>query len=282
MKFCLAVTLYYPRTSEISQVLSYASSFEQVYVYDNTPYEKNVPDQKATFNDPKFRYFSNHSNDGICVAMNTIASEAIKAGFDYMVMLDQDSIFDPLDIASFEKQISEFPATPKVAMFGATICYKAELRGTNYPRKHAYHQEQWIITAGTALSLKAFQDIGEFDPAFFIAYIEPEYCHRAHLKGYAIVVFEDVILWQRQGIVSTYMGVTRYFDPPIRDYYVHRNRLYYAHKWFHGPKKWVFYLKSFRDYLRVWFTLPEKRKRLAYLRKARWDYHHHYMGRVRE
>jgi rhamnosyltransferase len=265
----------------VDHLQTYAKSFGRIYVFDNTPYKVGEKNRAGSFKDSVFTYYSFAQNLGICVALNVCGFDAFKQGFDYVLLLDQDSDFSPDDVSKLKDDVEHYQG-PQAAMFGPTICYEPDKRSQGIPTRKAWHFEDWIITSGTMLSVQAFKAIGPFDPSFFIAYIEPSYCLKARRKGYQIVVFEDVVLYQMQGSFVTYHGKQHRTDAPIREYYVHRNRLYFAHKSFKWYQRGVFYLKSLHDYLRILFHEPDKNQRFAYLKKARHDFRHHSMGRIKE
>jgi rhamnosyltransferase len=281
MKYAMVVTLYHPTAAMLEHLQIYRHSFEKIFVFDNTPYEPGDRKPTDSFQYPVFTYYSFSQNLGICVALNVCCFAALRQGFDYAFLFDQDSDFTPDDITLMKKDVETYSG-PKAAMFGPTICYDPDRRANPITTHEGWHIEKWIITSGTVLSLPAFQTIGPFDPKFFIAYIEPWYCLEAKRKGFATIVFENVVLYQMQGYFMIYHGKKHRADPPIRDYYVHRNRLYFAHKSFHWFQRGVFYLKSLHDYLRILLHEPEKKKRFAYLAKARRDFHKKEMGRIKE
>jgi rhamnosyltransferase len=98
-----------------------------------------------------------------------------------------------------------------------------------------------LITSGTLLNLKLFNEIGRFDEALFIDLVDFDYCIRAQLAGYRIIQFTDVTLVHKLGTTARRSSIkTLYLVKkqkrlyvPLRCYYMFRNMLYLKTKYRH-------------------------------------------------
>ena len=101
MKFCGVVVWYNPADDVLNNINSYITEIEKLYIIDNSKDNHNnlLADYKYQ---NKCEYISLHKNLGLAYALNVGCKKAIKDSFDYVLTMDQDSIF--VKITLFEKQ----------------------------------------------------------------------------------------------------------------------------------------------------------------------------------
>ena len=279
MNLGLCITLYNPIDKYIENILSISDIFEKVYVYDNSNYS-NSQNLAALFSSRNnILYYSNSINDGLCVAFNVACRQSVKDSIDWLLFLDQDSTFDKDSILLLKKYASQVDQD-MVGMVGPRIVYQWE-NLNNLKVKTATEHPKWIITSGSMLNMNAYKSVGDFDENYFINYIEPDYCFRLRQKGYDIIVFNDVLLFQVLGYDEK-SGKKVGTHSPLRLYYTHRNKKYFAKKFkkelgFFG--RLLFLLKRSSSYIRGVLFKENKKERLQFIKKANLDFKKGSFGR---
>ena len=91
------------------------------------------------------------------------------------------------------------------------------------------------ITSGSLMNVKAYKEIGPLIDDLFIDYVDTEYCLRAQLKGYKILVNTRANLYHnlgnRQEVSFLNKKIYPTFHNPIRRYYIARNRIFMIRKY---------------------------------------------------
>lgn len=222
------VITYHPGPEVFKNVQSYLSQVDHLYIADNS--SPKLSFSKEILDATKITVLSNGGNEGIAVRINQVADLAIKAGYDWLLTMDQDSYFDVENIQAYFDYLQAYPGADQVAMFGVETVEKPELiADLNEPVDR-------LITSGSMLNLSLFKEIGPFDQQLFIDEVDHEYCYRAGLKGYAIIQFTHIFLEHQLGesvAVKTLKGTqkTTSFHSPLRIYYMVRNYLYVRDKY---------------------------------------------------
>ncbi|MEM0953553.1 MAG: glycosyltransferase family 2 protein [Pseudomonadota bacterium] len=142
-------------------------------------------------------------NRGLAAGLNTGIRAAIEAGYEYVLLSDQDSLpaedmVQQLHVC--RRQLDE--EGDRVAAVGPR--YSDLYTGYTYPfqvsspsktfHTHAhpsseqlYLYTQSLITSGSLLPVAALLDIGLMREDFFIDFVDTEWCHRARAQGYVVV-----------------------------------------------------------------------------------------------
>lgn len=101
MKFCGVVVWYNPADDVLNNINSYITEIEKLYIIDNSKDNHNnlLADYKYQ---NKCEYISLHKNLGLAYALNVGCKKAIKDSFDYVLTMDQDSIFEPTAVSKLK------------------------------------------------------------------------------------------------------------------------------------------------------------------------------------
>lgn len=217
------VVLFNPVPNEVYTLInSIKDQVDHIFLVDNTP-EKDLTKQFEDLR--KATYLPNKKNYGIAKALNQLMEQAEKTGYDWLLTLDQDSVFPENGIDHFEKIITN---TKELAI----ICPVFEDRGTG----NLLGQEGFVdccITSGALTSIKAWREAGKFDEWFFIDLVDFELCARLRQKGYKIYQTSSVVLSHQIGNPKTVKRFGRTISSSnhsaMRYYYQSRNYLVYKH-----------------------------------------------------
>lgn len=277
MKVCLGVILYNPSQENINNILKYSEIIKKIYIYDNT----DIIDSGLykTFSDKSiYKYMPQKSNLGMAKALNDLCNTAILDGYDYIITMDQDSIFENSSIALLVDFISNNDlldigiVAPNVK-FSNWKTGRFE-RDSILKHENEYSLVNWTITSGSAVNLKSYLLTEGFDEKYFIDRLDFDYCEQLNMLNKKIIVLNKSILYQKLGEGTRSFYGFRYSEhSTLRNYYIFRNRLYYSDKHLHGIKRIFFRLTaSFKQLLMIILIDNYKLDKVKILSKAYRDY----------
>ncbi|MBB6005615.1 glycosyltransferase family 2 protein [Arcicella rosea] len=283
MKIAAVVILYHPTVKTLENIKTYASVLDQVYAFDNT--EEGSVIKNSLMEIPNISYFNDKHNAGIAKRLNTAAQIAINDGFDWLLMMDQDSSFNYSTFNLYRDNISNYPDKNQVAIFGPNFSREQQ----NSFETIIPEEVSALITSGSILNLSAYQQIGMFDEALFIDGVDTEYCLRAQNSGFKIVQLFNIFLKhelgesvRRASIKTLYLvKKTKAIHSPIRCYYIYRNNLYLQDKYKYFDKTVMKYIHkgAIADIKRSILYGREFRNIAKYIVEARRDFKQKKMGK---
>ncbi|MDR6563883.1 MULTISPECIES: glycosyltransferase family 2 protein [unclassified Arcicella] len=284
MKTAAVVILYHPTQQTLQNINSYHTAVDKLFVLDNTEGSASIINQ-SSFNNPTIHYSCDGINKGIAERLNEAAQQAINEGFEWLLLMDQDSSFEGNTFDLYIDSITNYQDKKQVALFGPNFSrqYKESIAETNLVKVPA------MITSGSFLNLAAYQQIGPFDEALFIDGVDTEYCLRAQNCGYDIIMFLNIFLKhelgeavKRASIKTLYMvKKVKDIHSPIRCYYIYRNNLYLQTKYKHLDKMVMKDINggAITNIKKSIFYGTESRQIFKYLIKAHRDFKQNKMGK---
>ena len=244
MKIGGVTVLYHPQPRFLAHLESYIESLDVLIVIDNSESPQSWVAEQLLQKD-KVRYLAPGKNLGIAAALNMAADEALAQACDWLLMMDQDSMFAPGSMACMIAETKRLMALEvSLGMVVPRIRSSVsgqELAGTRTGIKlteqglGADRQVEPVLTAwtsGSLLLLAAYRRCGPFMEHLFIDSVDHEYCLRLNSHGCKICRLSQVILLHALGSLSA----QRIFGIPVattnhsalRRYYITRNRLFVA------------------------------------------------------
>lgn len=227
MNFCCGVTLYYPSEEELNAIIKYKDIFEVVYLFDNTDSNERLDNEKYFYNDDRIIYISTKENEGLSVAYNNMCQKAISHGFDYICLLDQDSLINTNDLIKMIDYIKIYNRTD-AALYVPEVIYKHE---NNYMKsvedKCIGVEIDWAISSGSFINLLSYQKTEGFDENYFIDRLDYDYCITVRKLGYKVIKIKNAFLYQTLGEQGNGIFKNVSQHSPIRHYYIFRNRFYF-------------------------------------------------------
>lgn len=184
-------------------------------------------------------YVKTARNSGIAHALNLGYRRADAEGADWVLTMDQDSAWNPLELERFLEAASVFALDPSVAIIapnftGSGIPLPGD--GSLGPRTC-----DGVISAGSLVRLHAFRVADGYNEALFIDQVDHEFGYRLRRQGLTIVRLEGIQLTHSVGERRevTVFGRTLVSEghTAMRKYYIVRNGLYIREhfKDFPGP-----------------------------------------------
>ncbi len=105
-RFCGCVVLFNPDDSVINNIKSYINQLEYLYIIDNSPIDHSEW-IKQNLRNASYQYYGFKENLGLAFALNYACKKAIKDGFDYILTMDQDSIFENNSVEKLKEYASK-------------------------------------------------------------------------------------------------------------------------------------------------------------------------------
>jgi rhamnosyltransferase len=203
-------------------------------VVDNTPDGKSAA---ALGLSPEVGFLPNGANVGIATALNQGVEALLRAGFEMAILFDQDSE-PPLALLRElpEILVQEEAAGKRVALVGPAYD-DPRLRGVApfvrfgwwklkriEPAGHDPVDVDFLISSGSCVNLRHWNEIGPMDDALFIDFVDLEWCVRARHKGFHVLGIPWVRMTHELGGEPVkVLGRSYPMHGPIRHYYQFRN-----------------------------------------------------------
>jgi len=195
----------------------------------------------------------NTKNLGSCGAIGIGLSHALEQGFDWMWLLDADSVPEPDALArllelysgwssAFQEEIGAMACLPYdqsigKQLHGVLFTSRGRVVVTPEPEQRYYMCHMTHVWSGSLYRFAAVRRVGLPNPDYFIDRGELEYMYRMMKSGYKAFIHRDAVL--RHNVGGTSVGpskrleigpfaITWYEAAPLRCYYTVRNTLYFT------------------------------------------------------
>jgi rhamnosyltransferase len=242
---CAVVVTYHPDPGFSDRLAQVRSQVGRVVVVDNgsSPPAREILRNMAAGTDVDL--ILNDANLGVATALNQGIGQARDRSFRWALTLDQDSVVEPFLIETLLEAHNDFPMKEKVAVVGSN--YYDEKRGKTLvpgsPGQPAYQEQTTVITSGSLISVDAYGRIGPFRDDFFIDHVDDEYCLRAQAMGCKVILCRRPVIRHSIGgaVGKRILGRTVWSSnhSTVRRYYMARNFLWVARKYFSCRPGWV-------------------------------------------
>lgn len=239
MNIAGVVILYHPDMELLSaNIQTYVSGLKQLYVYDNSETKTPGIEEALTNINPSIQYKFFNANDGIAKRLNQAMDQAALNQYDYLLTMDQDSSFKAGDFEKYQSLIQS-SAFNNVAQFGVN-CQPDFTQPKEQPE-----EALTLITSGSILNLSLIKNIGPFNEALFIDFVDAEFSYRVIQNGYLNLMFSNIVLNHALGTLvegrslGNFKKSMRIIHAPNRVFYIVRNGLYllFKVKGFTSPMK---------------------------------------------
>lgn len=256
MRYCAVVVWYDPEPNAENNILSYMDAAECVYVVDNSVGSHADRLSRMPFRE-KCVYLPLGENRGLAAALNVGCRRAAQDGFTHVLTMDQDSRFEPGAALRLCRCMEETGG--RYVIVSPNLCpMLPDENGGSVPGAPRWGREErlpqnWVITSGSLMSLRAFAEAGGFDEALFIDHVDIDLCIRLRQNGGEICMLGEAVLLQQFGNARPrrllWKTVYPTFSGPVRTYYLFRNQKYLEKKYgrdirpFIGVELWRFAVK---------------------------------------
>ncbi len=226
---CAVLVSFHPDPGLAARVSRILAQVGALVIVDNGSGEAEVRMLTQLSADPKISLELNRQNLGVARALNIGVRRARALGYDWVLLLDQDSVPDADMVDELIAAHASFPDPARLAVLGAGF------RDVHDPDSGASGGEpgpRWVeaesvITSGSLLGLATLDRIGAFREEFFIDYVDSEYCFRARAKGYRVVRTRKPLMSHAIGASTRHaiLGIRKWTSNHSADrrYYMARN-----------------------------------------------------------
>jgi GT2 family glycosyltransferase len=225
----------------------------RIVVIDNGSVDGTAEELKAQFG-KKIDIIENGSNLRFSRGNNAGIEFALKAGADYIMLLNDDIMIDPhmvKELVAVAESNSRIGAVgPKMYYYNLPnqlwfaggvvslvrgVCSHRGIREFDHGQFDQVSECDYITGCGLMMRRAAVEKVGMLDPAYSAYYEDTDWCWRAKLAGYRMVYVPRAKLWHKIS-ASTGGQLTRY---KIK------------HKLISG---WIFFSRYAKPY--HWLTIP--------------------------
>lgn len=235
MKLAGCVVLYNPCDEVFQNIESYSNLLDLLIVVDNST-KKNIQliEKIKFYNKNKLCYIDNGGNLGIATALNKAADEAISKKYNWLLTMDQDSLF--INFNHYIDCLKSIENKENIALLAANTTRDAKNKLPLKPTLK-YEEKFSVITSANIINLNYFNDIGRFTDKLFIDLVDHEFCLKINNMKLKILYFKDVLVEHALGEVNLrkniLTGKMRYKveHNAQRAYYITRNYLYVSKKY---------------------------------------------------
>ena len=198
-------------------------------VVDNGSSESHLAMLRGGRSEFDFELLENGCNLGIAVALNIGVSEARAKASPWVALFDQDS---RVESGFIDSMLATFENARDPSLVGV-VCplYQDTNTGVTFPIQRSKAGEVLsAMTSGSLIPMKLFDQVGAFNEALFIDYVDIEFCLRCRRAGYSIVQSPQAVLYHSLGRITRHRILGRWFastnHSAARRYYITRNRLW--------------------------------------------------------
>lgn len=239
---CAIVVTYHPDHKLYTLLQSLLAQAGMVLIIDNTESTANslVTDVEQHLPQDNLKKIMLGYNAGVGAALNKGIAWAKQQGMPYVLLSDQDSCPANNMAAELLNAQQLLSADHKIAAVGP-LCIDSR-NGQTMPfikfsgcqqnnsiffaTNKNYQVVDFLITSGSLIALRTFEQVGLFDESLFIDNVDIEWCLRAAKRGFACIGVNSATLQHHLGEkVVILFGRSVRNHQPLRLYYRFRNSL---------------------------------------------------------
>ena len=250
---CAVYVTYHPDTRFPERVARIVPQVAHIVIVDNCSNEEAVRMLRALCEGGNSELIENTENLGIATALNQGVRHAIELGYAWGLTLDQDSWPEAELVTTLSEIYAAHPDREKVKMIGSN--YRSPV--TEYSVldcegvTSGFIETEAVITSCSMMSLKTFEEVGPFRDDFFIDHVDHEYCLRLRSHGYKVIISCKPLMVHSIGNGTNHKILWKNLvcsnHPPIRKYYIMRNRLVLYRMYAFNEPLWI--IRSLREVL---------------------------------
>jgi len=273
------MVVYNPDSALEQNIKALLSEVARLIVVDNCsdpPVRSRVAALAASCN---FEVIWNKENIGLAAGLNTgIRCALANEQYQWIATFDQDSrVFPGFSTAMMEAQAAcQF--RDKVAIIAPHHVSSLEVGDETLPRGGLQLKEIKVaLQSGSLFSRAAFKDVGLFDEAFFIDYVDFEFCLHLRKSGFRIIEASHAPVNHRVGMPTRhkFLGITCtvFNHSPLRRYYAARNRLRVYRRYAFSDPRWICHdiWSWFKEIVKLVLFESNRWEKLAFAARGVWD-----------
>jgi rhamnosyltransferase len=219
---CAVVVWYNPNEEIARNILRYNEGVYKVFVIDNSDKSNQLLLDELKLENVCYHFIG--ENRGIAAALNIGFEYAHKHHAEWVLTMDQDSIFEGESFDNYKKEIRGYTDKSEVGIFSI----KHNFINLDEKAGDRYREKKWAMCSGNIISYQAYHRAGGYREDFFVDWVDYEFCVRIKKANYKIIECTQVLLKHFLGesiMETTFFGSKKYIpDYPLwRKYYLARN-----------------------------------------------------------
>lgn len=216
------VIWYKPGAKEVEAIKLYNNDVEQVIVVDNSDTDNSA----LCAGIANAKYISLGGNKGIAAALNRGCEEAMRAGAQWVLTMDQDSRWDQQSVRQYIEEAEGYEGFEKVGIFSPF--HDCDGTPDRHKKDGKYQEMKIIMCSGNLLRLEAWKAAKGFKEDFFIDCVDDEISCHLRALGWLIVRTNRILLTHHLGNGAQIVKIIHHpytSHPAWRYYYRGRNML---------------------------------------------------------
>jgi rhamnosyltransferase len=189
---CAVVVTYFPDSGFGDRMERVAKQVSRIVIVDNRSQGECLARIQEVVERLGIHFISNASNEGIARALNAGVRWAESQGYRWVLTLDQDTLVAADMVSSLAQVFRSNPFPQQPAMIGSNSRDQfGKLTSSEEPIEpggFCGKETKTVLMSGSLVSVDAFTSIGGFREDFFMDCVDHEYCLRARLHGYRILM----------------------------------------------------------------------------------------------
>jgi rhamnosyltransferase len=275
-KVCAVIVTHANGECLLSCVNAVVDQVSEVVLISNGSSAKGLALLRELERRPRVAVIYNGSNMGIACAMNQGVRYAIERGHRWVLTLDDDSEATP---GMVDKLLEIYRALGDRVGIVAADPFDINTRRfqqAGIDRTACYVFAKSVISSGSLIDTRVFGRVGFFDEAFFMYYVDDDFCLRVSRSGLKIVLCCEALLRHREGakVTRRFCGREIFYDEQGGEakYYIARNGIYLALKY---PRETHFGYRHLRrvagDFVKILLYDAHPASKASYVLKGLWD-----------
>jgi rhamnosyltransferase len=253
---CAVIVTYFPDAGIFERVKRIVEQVRQTVIVDNGSSPESTEQLKRAAENPSVHLILNPSNQGLASALNLGVRWAASCGFAWALTLDQDTTVAYDMAETLCALVDSYDSPERLAVVGSNYRNKgngALFRESISPAGNPAAREMVsVLTSGSLVSVAAFQAIGGFRDDFFIDCIDHEFCLRARVRGFHVVLTTKPVMDHGIGELTEHRFLGRIVytsnHSPLRHYFMTRNSLLLIRSYLFSEPGWI--LSYFWDWMK--------------------------------
>ena len=264
MNYAAIIVLYNPQNYENvinNNLILYSSVFKNIYIIDNSQNNNSKIIQGLN----NCIYIPLYENKGIATALNIGCQSALNDGFEWVLTMDQDSVWDKETLIKYieftssilnkyndVKSVAALPNINHSLVHDILSIFKSQ-------KKSDYVFCDRCICSGNFIELNTWKSLNGFYENLFIDEVDFDYCYRLRVNGYRIIQTYNYIFNHTIGNGKKAIIPGTFKHGMFRFYYMIRNRFYIIKKYPEFAKK--FHYKIYMIILYLQKCLLDKNRK---------------------
>ena len=228
---CAVIVTYHPDELIADRVNTLLQQAGHVIIVDNGSGSAEIEYLKLVLVRNRVTFLHNETNLGLAAALNRGIREAKDRGYNWLVLLDQDSTPDENMVRELYQHFLAARDLCPVALIGANfrVANIANFANSPVAKGINWQEVEVVITSGMFMPLSTVERLGPFRELFFVDLVDYDFCLRARTRGMKILMVTVPIMSHMVGATEAKRFLGRVVWPTnhsaFRRYLMTRNTL---------------------------------------------------------